>query len=102
LIAVADLTAASMNEVASLEYWLTNVPMRLTFFFGLTGYVYLFKEDGAFGSGNAGRATIGEPLQNSMVFAFGFFEIGFWFWVRLHCVFVPISWLLTVSRSSLA
>jgi hypothetical protein len=70
-----------MNELVALEYWLSNVPMRLTFFFGLTGYVYLFKEDGMFGSGNPAKLGIGEPLQNSMVFAFGFFEIGLWFWV---------------------
>lgn len=70
-----------MNELIALEYWLYNVQTRLMFFFGLTGYVYLFKEDGMLGSGDATKLGIGEPLQNSLVFAFGFFEIGLWFWV---------------------
>lgn len=80
-LGVADLTAANMNENTALEYWLSNVPVRLTFLFGLTGYVYLFKEDGVFGSGSAATIGIGEPLQNSLVFSFGFFEIAMWFWV---------------------
>lgn len=80
---IADLTAASMNEMVALEYWLSNVPVRLTFLFGLTSYVYLFKEGGAFGpsSTSFGKTSIGEPLQNSLVFSFGFFEIAAWFWV---------------------
>ncbi|KAI5358607.1 putative increased loss of mitochondrial DNA protein [Septoria linicola] len=81
LLGISDLTAANMNENTSLEYWLSNVPVRLTFLFGLTGYVYLFKEDGIFGSGSAAVPGIGEPLQNSLVFAFGFFEIAMWFWI---------------------
>ncbi|EMF10048.1 uncharacterized protein SEPMUDRAFT_165746 [Sphaerulina musiva SO2202] len=80
-LGVADLTAANMNENTALEYWLSNVPVRLTFLFGLTGYVYLFKEDGVFGSGSAAAIGIGEPLQNSLVFSFGFFEIAMWFWI---------------------
>lgn len=80
-LGIADLTAASMNENAALEYWLSNVPVRLTFLFGLTGYVYLFKEDGIFGSGSAASAGVGEPLRNSLVFSFGFLEIAMWFWV---------------------
>ncbi|KAF7196056.1 Protein ilm1 [Pseudocercospora fuligena] len=80
-IGVADLTAASMHEEAALYYWTSNVPVRLAFLFGLSGYVYLFKEDGAFGSGSAASAGIGEPLQNSLVFTFGFFEIAMWFWI---------------------
>lgn len=72
-----------MEEAFALHYWLSNVPVRLTFFFGLSGYVYLFKEGGMFGSasGSWRNASIGEPLQNSLVFAFGFFEIAIWFWV---------------------
>ncbi|EGP85681.1 unnamed protein product [Zymoseptoria tritici ST99CH_1A5] len=81
LLGISDLAAASMNELIALEYWLYNVQTRLMFFFGLTGYVYLFKEDGMLGSGDATKLGIGEPLQNSLVFAFGFFEIGLWFWI---------------------
>lgn len=75
-----------MHEEAALYYWTSNVPVRLAFLFGLSGYVYLFKEDGAFGSGSAAKASIGEPLQNSLVFTFGFFEIAMWFWVSAPMV----------------
>lgn len=81
LLGISDLTAASMNQESALEYWLANVPVRLTCMFVITAYVYLFKMDGMFGSGSAARASLGEPLQNSMVFTFGFFEIAAWFWV---------------------
>lgn len=86
-LGVADLTAASLTELVALEYWLSNVPVRLTFLFGLTGYVYLFKEGGMFGPSSPVTAGLGEPLQNSMVFAFGFFEIAMWFWVSVsNCI----------------
>lgn len=72
-----------MEESIAIEYWLSNVPVRLMFLFGLTGYVFLFKEDGIFGSSSSSitKASLGEPLQNSLVFTFGFFEIAAWFWV---------------------
>lgn len=41
LLGIADLTAASLEELVALQYWLSNVPVRLTFLFGLTGYVYV-------------------------------------------------------------
>jgi len=80
LLGLSDLTAASMNQEIALQYWLANVPMRLAGLFAITAYVYLFKADGIFGSGSAARASFGEPLQNSLVFTFGFFEIAAWFW----------------------
>ncbi|GAB7359360.1 hypothetical protein MBLNU230_g6011t1 [Neophaeotheca triangularis] len=82
-LAIADFTAASLDELAALEYWLSNVPVRLAFLFVLTGYSYLFKEDGVFGSGSGiyRKAGVGENLQNSLVFAFGFFETVLWFWI---------------------
>ncbi|KAK4499881.1 hypothetical protein PRZ48_008067 [Zasmidium cellare] len=72
-----------MEEAVALHYWLSNVPVRLAFLFGLTGYVYLFKEGGVFGSaaGSWRNTSIGEPLQNSLVFTFGFFEVAIWFWI---------------------
>lgn len=98
-LGVADLTAANMNENTALEYWLSNVPVRLTFLFGLTGYVYLFKEDGVFGSGSAATIGIGEPLQNSLVFSFGFFEIAMWFWVgNAPAAVHPILLKLTILQ----
>lgn len=70
----------------------------MTFLFGLTGYVYLFKEGGIFGPSSSANAGLGEPLQNSMVFAFGFFEIAMWFWVSTFR-FIKVVWL-SVDRSS--
>lgn len=84
-LGISDLTAASMEEGIAIQYWLANVPVRLTFLFVVTGYVYLFKENGVFGSGSAAKASIGEPLQNSMVFSWGFMEIAVWFWVSWTC-----------------
>lgn len=99
-LGIADLTAASLTELVALEYWLSNVPVRLAFLFGLTGYVYLFKEGGMFGPSSSVTAGIGEPLQNSLVFAFGFFEIAMWFWVfLLGGPVLEIVWL-TSDRSS--
>ncbi|EME39242.1 hypothetical protein DOTSEDRAFT_75087 [Dothistroma septosporum NZE10] len=82
-LGIADLTAASMEEGIALHYWLSNVPVRLVFLFVLTAYTYLFKEGGAFGpsSPSFGKVRVGEPLQNSMVFSFGFIEIATWFWI---------------------
>ncbi|KAK3621825.1 hypothetical protein LTR56_022561 [Elasticomyces elasticus] len=80
-LGVSDLTAANMTEEIALQYWLAAVPVRLLFLFVITGYVYMFKPDGIFGSGSITRASIGEPLQNSLVFAWGFFELVAWFWV---------------------
>lgn len=81
-LGVADLTAASMDEHISLEYWLSNAPVRLVFLFALTGYVYLFKDDGLFGSNSLlRRATPGDLLRNSLVFGWAFIETAAWFWV---------------------
>lgn len=93
-----------MEEAFALHYWLSNVPVRLTFFFGLSGYVYLFKEGGVFGSaaGSWRNASVGEPLQNSLVFAFGFFEIAIWFWVSQVLSYRCLTTMLIAHRSSLA
>jgi len=82
-LGVSDLTAASMDEGTAHQYWLANVPVRLTFLFALAGYVYTFKPDGVFGRNSVGHGVIGENLQNSLVFAWSFFEIAAWFWVSL-------------------
>lgn len=82
-LGVSDLTAASMNEATAIEYWLANVPVRMTLLFVVSGYAYLFKPDGVFRAGVVGKAGVGEGLQNSLVFTFGFVEIATWFWVSL-------------------
>lgn len=84
-LGISDLTAANLDEEVSIQYWLASVPVRITFLFILTGYVYLFKEGGVFGPGFGKNAGIGEPLQNSLVFTWGFFELAAWFWVSAGC-----------------
>jgi len=83
---VADLVAASLPEITALEYWISQVPVRLTVLFSLTGYIYLFKDDGIFGSGSStigrlGQQGPGEYLKNDLVFTVGFLEVCAWFWV---------------------
>ena len=81
-LGLADLTAASLSEQTSLEYWLSNVPVRLTFLFILSGYIYTFKDDGIFGSKSLLRqASPGDLLRNSLVFTWAFMETAAWFWV---------------------
>lgn len=84
-VGLADLTAASLNEEIALEYWLSNVPMRLLFLFGLGGYVYLFKEDGLLGTRSIRQDGAGELLKNSLVFSWAFMETVTWFWVSRTC-----------------
>lgn len=82
--AIGDLTGASLSEEIALEYWLSNVPVRLLFLFGLTGYVYLFKDDGIFGSQSMLRKTgPGDMLRTSLVFTWAFMETATWFWVSV-------------------
>lgn len=64
-----------------MQYWLAVIPTRLMFLFTVTGYTYLFKEGGLFGSAPGAKASMGETLQNSLVFTWGFMETAAWFWV---------------------
>jgi hypothetical protein len=84
LLALSDLTACSLPDEHSRVYWGTQVPVRLLFLFFLTGYTYMFKEDGMMdfsGGGGRYRAGAGEGLKNAVVFTFGFVELSVWFWV---------------------
>lgn len=81
-LGASDLAAANLNEETSLQYWLAVVPVRLLFLFVTTAYVYLFKEGGLLGAPSATKVSVGEPLQNSLVFTWAFFELAAWFWVR--------------------
>lgn len=74
---LSDLTAASLDDLPALEYWLANVPIRLTVLFALTAYSYLFKDDGMLGPASGA----GQYLCNSLVFTWGFMELMIWFWV---------------------
>lgn len=74
---LSDLTAASLDALPALEYWLANVPVRLSVLFAVTAYSYLFKDDGMLGpAGGPGRY-----LCNALVFTWGFMELMVWFWV---------------------
>jgi hypothetical protein len=100
-LGIADITGASLTEEVALEYWLSNVPVRLLFLFGLTGYVYLFKDDGIFGSTSILRKTgPGDLIRNSLVFTWAFMETATWFWVSIGRDNIVISGMLSSDRSS--
>lgn len=67
LLAIADLTSSGLPEEVGSHYWSNQAPVRLAFFFAVTGYSY------------AGKG--GEVLCNSVVFTWGFLEMLWWFWV---------------------
>lgn len=99
-LGIADITGASLTEEVALEYWLSNVPVRLLFLFGLTGYVYLFKDDGIFGSNSILRKTgPGDLIRNSLVFTWAFMETATWFWVSIGGDNIVISGMLSSDRS---
>ena len=74
---LSDLTAASLDALPALEYWLANVPVRLTVLFGVTAYSWLFSEGGYLGP----TLGAGRHLCNSWVFTFAFMELMIWYWV---------------------
>lgn len=100
-MAIADLTGASLNEEIAMEYWLSNVPVRLLFLFGMTGYVYLFKDDGLFGSKSLLRkAGPGDFIRTSLVFTWAFMEMATWFWVSIASMSTDLIGLLSMDRFS--
>lgn len=80
---LADLTAASLDALPALEYWMANVPIRLTVLFALTAYSWLFAEGGYLGP----TLTAGRHLCNSWVFTFAFMELMMWYWVSRIALF---------------
>lgn len=87
---MTDLVASTLSDSTAIEYWSSTVPVRLLLLFGTTGYIYLYKDDGALGSGSSntlaklrGTAGVGENVKNSFVFATCFFEVCMWFWIFL-------------------
>ncbi|KAL9138017.1 MAG: hypothetical protein Q9175_000757 [Cornicularia normoerica] len=78
LLAISDLTSSGLSEEVGSHYWSSQAPVRLAFFFALTGYSYAGKPGGLLG----GKAeTKGEVLCNSVVFTWGFLEMLWWFWI---------------------
>lgn len=80
---LSDLTAASLDALPALEYWLANVPVRLTVLFGVTAYSWLFAEGGYLGP----TLGAGRHLCNSWVFTFAFMELMIWYWVSSTVLF---------------
>ncbi|KAF2405370.1 hypothetical protein EJ06DRAFT_578560 [Trichodelitschia bisporula] len=81
LLGLTDLVAVSMDEPAAVQYWSAQTPIRLIFFFALTGYTYITGADATLKSGKGAR--VGDGLKNGLVFSWGFLEIMMWFWVFL-------------------
>ena len=94
---LADLTAASLDALPALEYWLANVPVRLTVLFGVTAYSWLFSEGGYLGP----TLGAGRHLCNSWVFTFAFMELMMWYWVSKRQLAGKSTRILTGHRSSL-
>ncbi|KAF1943476.1 hypothetical protein EJ02DRAFT_343132 [Clathrospora elynae] len=81
-LGLSDLTALSLSEDVSDQFWALQSPVRLLFLFGLTAYTYMFKEGGMFAPrGVDFRTSAGANLNNSIVFTWGFLELAAWFWV---------------------
>lgn len=80
LLALSDLTSSGLPEEVGSHYWSSQAPVRLAFFFAVTGYAYAGKPGGVWW-GKAGGPTKGEVLCNSVVFTWGFLEMLWWFWV---------------------
>ncbi|CUS10719.1 unnamed protein product [Tuber aestivum] len=73
LHSVGDFVAVSSAEEVSRGYWDAQAPVRLAFFFLLTGYTWFYR-------GPRGTVTT-HPVKNSLVFSWGFVEIMWLFWV---------------------
>ena len=72
-----------MTENVALEYWGSQIPIRLIYFFSITGYTYLFKNDGTVTRGKSYKPSAGDHLKNGLIFSWGFIEILMWFWIYL-------------------
>ena len=80
LLSLSDFTSSGLPEEVGSHYWGNQAPVRLAFFFAITGYSYAGKPGGPWG-GKAGMH--GDVLCNSVVFTWGFVEMLWWFWVSL-------------------
>ena len=88
LLGVADLTAITLPEEVFSYYWSSQAPVRLLFFFLLTGYSYAFEPGGALAMG---KRPGWDGLNNSVIFTWGFLEMLLWFWVGdVMIVMIPM------------
>ena len=86
LLGIADLTATGLDEEVANHYWSSQAPIRLAFFFGVTGYSYLWKEGGVIGGTRNGKGELRGLLCNSFVFTWGFVEMMGLFWVSQNLI----------------
>ena len=91
LLGIADLSATGLDEEVANHYWSSQAPIRLGFFFGITGYSYLWKEGGAIGGTRNGKGELRGLLCNSFVFTWGFVEMMGWFWVSQICLLLAMD-----------
>ncbi|KAM0802801.1 increased loss of mitochondrial DNA protein 1 [Usnea florida] len=78
LLGLSDLTSSGLSEEVGSHYWSSQAPVRLAFFFAVTGYSFAGKPGGLLG-GKVG--TDGDGLCNSVVFTWAFLEMLWWFWI---------------------
>lgn len=103
LLGLADLTSSGLPEEVGSHYWSNQAPVRLAFFFAVTGYSYAGKSGGflwgekKIGMGRGGGGG-GEVLCNSVVFTWGFLEMLWWFWVSGHGLSGFWDGLLTAEK----
>lgn len=78
LLGISDLTAVSLPQEVFSYYWSSQAPIRLFFFFVVTGYSYAFQPGGPM---RVGEKPGWDGLNNSVVFTWGFVEMLIWFWI---------------------
>lgn len=88
MLAVVDMTSPSTLDEIGSAYWSGQAPVRVAFFFAVTGAIYLggfgleeAKKDGFARTSALNSAR--EALCNSFVFSWAFLEMLTWFWVSL-------------------
>lgn len=80
-----------MNQLAALEYWTSQTPIRLVMLFGLTAYTYLTRDGGFFGTSSDAAtfgmasskksSSTGEHIRTDLIFSLAFIELCMWFWI---------------------
>jgi hypothetical protein len=62
-----------MTDRYAIQYWNSQVPVRLLFLFALTAYIYLVPA----------TSTAAHSLKNGLTFTWAFLESAIWFLVFL-------------------
>jgi hypothetical protein len=113
-VSATSLAGADAYEGGlSTAYWSSQALVRLLFFFGISGYVYIGRPEHGTHLGDIGmeaedlagglmgaEKTGTDLIKNSVVFTWAFLEMLLWFWVELAqpC---KLRDLLTCDRFSL-